>query len=258
MGEALCRGLLRGGVFKPAEIVVSDKVAERRDRLAQMLGVRAAAGNREAVAAAPVIILAVKPRDVEALMADVGGLLTPERLLVSIAAGVGTARLEGLMPAGGRVVRAMPNTPLLVGMGAVGLAAGANASAADVDLARRLFSAAATVVVVVRDERLMDAVTAVSGSGPAYVFYLVEALVEAGKAEGLAEKDALVLARRTVLGAGALLEETGEAPAELRRRVTSPGGTTQAAIDCLDRARVRDLLVTAVRRAAERARELGR
>jgi len=257
MGEALCRGLLAAELLSPGRIIVSDVLAERSRHVADELGVVAAPGNVEAVERAAVVILAVKPQHADTVMAEVGRLLTPERLLISIAAGIGTAHLERLMPTGGRVVRAMPNTPMLVGVGAVGLAAGANATAADVDLARALFASAAEVVVL-DDERLIDAVTAVSGSGPAYVFYLIEAMVAAGVAEGLSEGDALALARRTALGAAALLERTGDRPEVLRERVTSPGGTTQAAIEHLERAGVRELLVAAVRRAAERSRELGR
>jgi len=257
MGEALCRGILDAGLLAPGRILVSDKVPERRQRLSRELGVRTADDNRQAVAGAVVVVLAVKPQDVGAVMAEVGALLTSDRLLISIAAGIGTAYLEGLLPAGARVVRAMPNTPMLVGVGAVGLAAGAHAGDADLDLARTLFGSAAEVVVL-DDERLIDAVTAVSGSGPAYFFYLIEAMVEAGVAEGLREEDALALARRTALGAATLIERTGERPAVLRERVTSPGGTTQAAIEHLERAGVRGLLVAAVRRAAERSRELGR
>jgi pyrroline-5-carboxylate reductase len=257
MGGALCKGLVQGEVLPPDRIVVSDKLADRAEALAHTLGVKKAATNREAVAKADVIVLAVKPQDVDAVLADVGALITPARLLISICAGIGSAHLEALLPAGARVVRAMPNTPMLVGMGAVGLAAGRHARPADLDLARTLFAAAA-LVVPLADERLIDAVTAVSGSGPAYVFYLIEAMVAAGVAEGLTEVDAQALAARTVLGAATLLERTGEAPQVLRQRVTSPGGTTQAALDVLERARVRDLLVSAVRRAAERSRELGR
>jgi len=257
MGAALCRGVLKAGLIPADRLVVADKAADRAAQLAADEGARAAASNREAVAHASVVIIAVKPQDVHALMAEVGGGLGPDTLLISIAAGVATAYFESLMPAGARVVRAMPNTPALVGLGAVGLAAGAHASADDVELARTLFASMAEVVVV-DDEGLIDAVTAVSGSGPAYIFYLVEAMVAAGVAEGLSESDALVLARRTALGAGALLERSGEPPAVLRQRVTSPGGTTQAAIERLDQAHVRDLLIAAVRRAAERSRELGR
>ena len=257
MGSALCRGAIEGEVLKPEQVIVTDKVAEKAKDLGRELDVTVGATNREAVRKASAVVLAVKPQDVDGVMAEAGGLFTAERLLISICAGVSCAHLEALMPAGGRVVWAMPNTPMLVCAGAVGLAAGKNATEADLDLARTLFGAAA-LVVVVADERLIDAVTAVSGSGPAYFFYLIEAMIAAGVAEGLPEADARALACRTAFGVATLLDETGERPEVLRQRVTSPGGTTQAAIEVLDRAHVRDLLVTAVRRAAERSRELGR
>ena len=257
MGKALCKGVIEAGVLERDRVIVSDKIAEKAKALGEELGVTVAGSNREAVRQADVVVLAVKPQDVDAVMAEVGGLFTAERLLITIAAGVTCAQLEGLMPKGARVVRAMPNTPMLVGHGAVGLAAGRHATAADLDLARTIFGAAA-LVVTVADERLIDAVTAVSGSGPAYFFYLIEAMVAAGVAEGLPEADACALACRTALGAAALLEQSGERPEVLRQRVTSPGGTTQAAIEVLDRAHVKGLLVTAGRRAAERARELGK
>ncbi len=257
MGRALSKGVISAGLLKAAQVIVSDKIAEKAKALGTELGVAVAASNRAAVQKAGVVVLAVKPQDVDAVMGEVGGLFAADRLLITIAAGVTCGHLEGLMPKGARVVRAMPNTPMLVGRGAVGLAAGRNATPADLDLAKAIFGAAA-LVVTVADERLIDAVTAVSGSGPAYFFYLIEAMVAAGVVEGLAEKDARALAGRTALGAAALLEESGETAEVLRQRVTSPGGTTQAAIDVLEQAHVKDLLVTAVRRAAERARELGR
>jgi pyrroline-5-carboxylate reductase len=208
-------------------------------------------------AAADLLVLCVKPQQCATVLAELKPHFQPERhLLVSILAGVRTERLEAGLGAGARVVRVMPNTPMLVGLGAAGICAGGAARDQDVAAAERLFQCASLVVRV--KEPLMDAVTGLSGSGPAYLFYLVEALAEAGVQEGFPREDALRLAVRTCLGAAKMLEETGDAPEELRRRVTSPNGTTQAACEVLDNNAVKKTLVAAVRRAAERSRELGR
>ncbi len=250
MGEALARAALSGNVAKAKEVCVSDPRDERKD-LARDLGFSRASSNAELREGSDILVLAVKPQQMEEALKELGDC--SGKLVVSIAAGVKTGRIEAALP-GARVIRAMPNTPLLVGCGATGFARGKLATSADADFARRLFGSSGEVVGL--EEELLDAVTAVSGSGPAYAFYLVEAMVEAGAAEGLSREDALTLASCAVHGAGEMLLKTGKAPEELRRMVTSPGGTTQAAIELMEEKGVKRALVEAARRAAARSREL--
>ena len=260
MAEAIAGGLLAGESLAPgnATIIAADPDPVRRELFAKR-GMKVTADNNAVLAAADVVILAVKPEVVDDVLRQLSGVDTTRHIFVSICAGITTARIEELLPKGSRVVRAMPNTPLLVGQGAVGLCRGAHATDDDLQLACALFAAAAPVVVRLDDEQLLDAVTAVSGSGPAYVFYLTEQMIAAGIAEGLEPDDARQLAVGTVIGAGALMaREPDVDPAELRRKVTSPGGTTQAAIEHLEQAGAGAGLVAAIRRAAERSRELGR
>jgi pyrroline-5-carboxylate reductase len=256
MAEAMVRGVLRSGLVAPERIIASDPSEERRQKL-HALKVHTVEDNREIPPEADVIILAVKPQMIDNVLTELAPLTTPEHLFVSIAAGVTIQRLKAGLPAATHVIRAMPNTPMLVGEGAVGFCGCADTTATDLDLAAALFAAAAPVVVPVSSEKLLDAVTAVSGSGPAYVFYLVEQMVKGGVAEGLDEADAMRLAMQTCTGAAALLDQSGETPETLRRKVTSPNGTTQAAIEHLEQAGAGEALLEAVRRAAARARELG-
>ena len=207
----------------------------------------------DAVTRADVVILAVKPQK----MADVIGPLkdlAADTLFVSVAAGVTSAWLEARLP-GARVVRTMPNTPLLVGAGAVGIAAGQSATDADMKAARSLFGDAVTIEV---DESLLDAVTALSGSGPAYFFAFVEALVNAGEAVGLTATDAGALARQTFIGAAKLLEQSGDTPAQLRQRVTSPNGTTAAALESFESSNLTEVVERAVTSARNRGRALAK
>jgi pyrroline-5-carboxylate reductase len=248
MAEAIARGVLARGVVSASGIIASDVRPERLDVL-RKLGARAAASNREVAERSETVILAVKPQNVP-------GVIRPPKLLVSICAGVPTAAIESALGELSPVVRVMPNTPLLVGKGMSALSAGRWAGEKELERARRIFEAVGRVVVL--PESKMDAVTAVSGSGPAYFFYLAEAMIEAALAEGLSPEEAEALVRATAEGAGALLAESSEKAQELRRRVTSPGGTTEAAVKVLESAGVKEALVTAVRRAAERSRELGR
>jgi pyrroline-5-carboxylate reductase len=256
MAEALLRGALRAGLVAPGRVTAGDISPERRERFAREFGARATASNAEVVRGAELLVLCVKPQQCEAALAEAAPAFEVRRhLLISILAGVPTRRLEGLLPAGARVVRAMPNTPLQVGLGASCLCGGARATEQDLAVAERLLGAAGLVLRV--EEGMMDAATGLSGSGPAYLCYLIEAMVEAGTAEGFTREAALRLAARTCLGAAKMLEETGLPPEELRRRVSSPGGTTQAALELLEAGEVKKKLVAAVRRAAARSRELG-
>jgi len=257
MAEALVRGVLNAGVIPAEHIVAGDVSAERRDFFSADLGVRATADNVEVVKAADLVVVCVKPQQVDELLKQIAPAVRPDvHVISSICAGMSTARLEKSLPKGARVVRVMPNTPMLVGLGASCLCGGSQARPEDVTVVSALFSGASLTLQV--EEKMMDAVTGLSGSGPAYLFYLVEAMVDAGVAEGFTREQALALAARTALGAAKMLEETGLEPAELRKRVTSPNGTTQAAVERLDADGVKAKITAAIRRAAERSRELGR
>lgn len=257
MAEALARGVLKAGLLPASRVIASDVSPERRALFQKDLGVQAVDNNDEVIRAADLLVLCVKPQVVDDVLAGLKPNFDIERhLLASIAAGVPTARMERGLPAGARTVRIMPNTPMLVGLGASCLCGGTHATAKDLDAVEALLKSCSTVLRV--EEPMMDAVTGLSGSGPAYLFYLAEAMTEAGVAEGFTREQALKLAARTCLGAAQMLETTGLDPEELRRRVTSPNGTTQAAVETLDAAGVREKMVAAVRRAAERSRELGR
>lgn len=255
MAEALIRGLLGEG-RAAGTIMVADPSPERQALLRDTYGVTVAAGNREVAANCPLLVLAIKPQLVPAVVPELAGAIGAGHLLVSILAGTATVTLEGLLGGAVRVVRAMPNTPALVGSGATALCAGRCATAADLDTAAGLFRAVGAVCTV--EEGQMDAVTGLSGSGPAYVFSVIEALAAGGAAAGLPPAIALELATRTVLGAARLVAESGEDPAELRRKVCSPGGTTLAGLTALDERDLKGTLIEAVARATQRSKELGR
>ena len=205
----------------------------------------------------PRVVLAVKPQQFDEVATSLAGAVTGDHLLVSIMAGVGTRRIESAFPSiNVRVVRVMPNLPICVGAGVAGLCAGQHAKTEDIEAVRALFDAGGSTVVVA-DEALMDVVTAVSGSGPAYFYLFVEAMVAGATACGLSKADALKLAEHTCLGAARMMLETGEPPAELRRKVTSKGGTTQAALEHMNGAGVGDAICDAVIAAFKRGQELG-
>ena len=254
IAEAIVRGALAAGVFPAEQVIVSDPTRARRELFTDM-GCATSEDNAAVVGASRRILLAVKPQ----MFGNLGDVLDgadENALVISIMAGIRITKIAALCPAGVGVVRVMPNTPLLVGCGMSGIAADASVGDDDRDWCTKLFEAAGAVVHV--DEPLIDAVTAVSGSGPAYVFYLTEAMTQAGVDLGLSPDQAGLLARQTILGAGRMMSKTGVDPAELRRRVTSPNGTTQAAIELMDAHRVRALIQQAVQAAAGRSEELGR
>jgi len=255
MAEALLGGVIRGNVLPHSAIVASDVVFGRRQLLTGSLGI-ATAGDNLTPAGCPHVLLAVKPQVMGRVLDEIAASVAPDATVISIAAGITTSYIDERLGGRGRIVRVMPNTPMLVGEGMSALAAGPRAGAEEVRWAQRLFAASGKTCVV--DEEQMDAVTAVSGSGPAYFFYLIEAMISAGTAEGLDPDTAAMLARRTCAGTAKLLMETDEPPEGLRARVTSPGGTTQQAIEVLDNAGVKGLLVKAIRAAAQRSRELGK
>ena len=251
MGGALVAGLLRAGWARPDELVVVEPVAARREELAAVhrgLNVEAEIPGAEGA------VVAVKPADVPAACAALAGAGVTR--VLSIAAGVTLTSLEGWLGSGVPVVRAMPNTPALVGCGAAAIAAGSWAGPADLDWAEGILSAVGVVVRV--GEPALDAVTGLSGSGPAYVFLVAEALTEAGVLNGLSRDVSRALVVQTLLGSARLLAESGEEAADLRAAVTSPGGTTAAGVRALEAAAVRSALLEAVAAATERSRELGR
>ena len=253
MGTALVEGLLAAG-WEPDDISTSARREATIGRVEAETGCRCLSDPAVAAAGRDVVVVAVKPRDVAHLREQVAGSVTSEQVVVSLAAGVPTGVFEAALP-GVPVIRAMPNTPALVRQGVTAMSPGAHASGDQVERARQVMGAVGTVQIL--DESLLDAVTAVSGTGPAYVFLLAEALVEAALREGLPRDVAESFVHQTIRGAGALLVETDAGPTELRAQVTSPGGTTAAAMHVLEARGFRALVEDAVRAAAARSRELG-
>ena len=254
MGEALLRGLLEAGLLSPRQISVAEPSHSRaqyiRDTYSvQVLGEAARASN-----GCKIVLLAVKPQVLETVLGELAGELKEEQLIISIAAGKKIAFLEQKLGKGKRIVRVMPNTPALVRCAASAVCAGEGVPQEDLALAVKIFEAVGRVVTV--PEQLMDAVTALSGSGPAYAFVIIEALADAGVNLGLSRETALELAAQTLLGAARLVLEKQEHPARLKDMVCSPAGTTIAAVQALEQAGVRAGLMAAVRAAAERSREL--
>jgi len=257
MATALIKGFLGAGLYRPDDIGVSDVDAAKLAALRKRFNVATATDNAELVRASKTVILAVKPQIIDAVMQQMRPGVTAQKLFVSIAAGVGTRRLEaGLGPAA-RVLRVMPNTPALLGKGMSVLVRGRKATAADERLGLRLLRAVGQAVAV-QNERWLDAVTGLSGSGPAYVYLFAEGLIAGGIQSGLPAALATQLALQTITGAAAMLQETGAAPEALRAQVTSPGGTTLAGLDELGRRGFKDAIAAAVVTATRRSEELGR
>jgi len=254
IGESLLSGLLSAGWRSPDEIIATGRRQERISELAERHGVTTTLSNGEAVAGAALVVIAVKPQDFDTLLGEIGPLLSPEQTVLSVAAAIPTAAIEQRLAPNVPVVRAMPNAPSTVHEGMTGVCAGAHASDEDLALAEELLSHLGAVVRV--PERYMDAVTAVSGSGPAYFALLAEAMIEAGILLGLARDVSTQLVVQTMLGTATLLKEKRMHPVELREAVTSPGGTTTRAIRELEQAGVRAAFLNAIQAAMERSREL--
>ena len=255
MGEALLRGLLRSGAITPDRVAVTVRRQERLTHLQSTYGVTVGTDNVAAVRDADVVVLAVKPQILDRVLVEIASSVKPTALVISIAAGIPTSNIEGRLAAGVRVVRAMPNTPALVDAGATAIVGGAHAEPDDLARVRAIFEAVGKVIEV--EEGLLDAVTGLSGSGPAYVFMIIEALSDAGVKVGLPRYQAQALAAQTVLGSAKLLIETGEHPGVLKDRVTSPGGTAIAGLHTLEEGGLRTTLINAVVAATARSRELG-
>jgi len=258
MTEGILAAAVKDRLFQGSEIMIFDPVEERRKLCRERFGTAVARDNAELVSASQRIVLAVKPQTFAEAIAPVASLVGRDQVIVSIMAGVSTKRIEAAFAhISPRVVRVMPNLPIRVGAGMAGICAGQYATNSDLADVQTLFGAGGGTVVV-QDEVLIDAVTAVSGSGPAYFYYFVEAMVAGGVACGLSEQEALKLAENTCLGAARMMLETGEPPAELRRKVTSKGGTTQAALEHMQAAGVDKAIREAVQAAFNRARELAK
>ena len=256
MGEALMKGIVEANLVAADAVLAFDVRADRLAELGQRYGIRPAKSNAEVVRGADVVILAVKPQIMVSVLNDIRTALGRRNLVISIAAGVSTARLRETLGAAARLIRVMPNTPALVLEGVTAIAKGQGLEAGDLETAEELFRAVGKVVVL--DEELMDAVTGLSGSGPAYVAIVIEALADGGVKMGLDRATAMTLATQTVLGAARLLTQTGLHPGALKDMVSSPGGTTIAGIAALEEGGIRTTLIKAVERATQRSRELGR
>ena len=256
MAEALIRGLVRGGHVPASHVTASHPRAERREQLQRDYQIQVATDNKAVARGAQLCLLAVKPQIVDKVLREIGDQLQPGTLLISVAAGISTETIEGHVGEGVRVVRAMPNTPALVGAGATAISGGSRASESDLATAKAVFDAVGITVVL--EEHHLDAVTGLSGSGPAYIFLILEALSDAGVKVGLSRRNAQRLAAQTVMGSAKMLLETDEHVGHLKDMVTSPGGTAIAGLHTLEEGGLRTTLINAVETATKRARELGR
>lgn len=255
MGGALLRGLVKSGRLGAGRIIAADPREEALKTMGGELGVRVTADNAEAAAWADVVLFAVKPQLLEGVVKSVKSKLGRKKLVISIAAGVPVSKIELWLPAGSRVVRAMPNMAAAVGESATAICAGAAAGDEDMETAKGIFEGVGGCVVV--DEPVMDAVTGLAGSGPAFVFAFLEGMIDAGVRCGLSRNAAKDLAERTLYGAAKMALETGEHPAVLKDRITSPGGTTIAGLAAMEKAGFKGIVIRAVEAAVARSKELG-
>ena len=255
MGEALIKGLLAAKLVPADAIFATDVRPERLKELDRQYGIQVSSDNAGLVRSADIVILAVKPQIMDAVATEIAPAVTRGKLLISIAAGVATDKIRARLPRDARLIRVMPNTPALVLEGATAIAKADGLEPGDLDVAREIFGAVGRVVVL--GEEMIDAVTGLSGSGPAYVAVVIESLADGGVRMGLDRATAMTLATQTVLGAAKLLLETGLHPGALKDMVSSPGGTTIAGIAALEEGGLRTTFIKAVERATQRSRELG-
>lgn len=255
MGGAILRGIGGAGLFPRDKVTVCDVIAEKAVALAREFGVNVASTASEAARAASVVLLAVKPQSMNECLSELKETVNPSHLIISIAAGITTGFIEERLGSSARVVRVMPNTPALVGAGASAICSGARATSDDIAETTEIFGALGKTYTL--DESLMDAVTAVSGSGPAYLFLLAECMEKAALDTGLPGDETPGLVAQTLFGASKLLLESGEPASALRAKVTSPGGTTEAAISVFSERGFEEMVVAAVRSAFNRGKELG-
>lgn len=254
MGEALFRGFLKSGVLGPDQILLNDVNVERLESLKKKYDLEVTTDSPEAVKSSDIVLLAIKPQQVEQVLSDLKGVIDKDKLVISIAAGVTTKKIYDLIDEEAPVVRVMPNTPALVGKGMSVISRGKFATDEPVEITRRLLASIGEVIEL--PEYLQNQATAVSGSGPAYFFLMVEALIDAGVKAGLEESVANKLVIQTIAGAAALLQNTDKSPSELREMVTSPGGTTAAALQVFSEREFRYIVQEAVNAAIKRAEEL--
>ncbi|RJS73428.1 MAG: pyrroline-5-carboxylate reductase [Candidatus Syntrophoarchaeum sp. WYZ-LMO15] len=254
IAEAIIRGVTEKRLISPGAILVSDISESRLEYLRTALGTEVTDDNLKVLEARETLIIAVKPQVIDDLLVEISPMVRDEHLIISVAAGVKTARIESDIGKYARVVRVMPNIAAIVGEAASAICKGSYSTYEDLELTKKIFEAVGRVVIV--DEEKMDAVTGLSGSGPGFIMPIIEALADAGVHEGLDRETALLLASQTVLGAGKLVLETGMHPAAVKDMVTSPGGTTIEGIKALEEGGVRDAVMEAVIRAVERSREL--
>lgn len=254
MGEALLKGLIKTGAARPGQIYASARRPERVKELAETYGLHGST-NAEVARESDVIVLCVKPQILDQVLRNISADVSRDKLVISVAAGVPIAAIERRLHPPMRIVRAMPNTPATVGAGATAISLGEHATDADLATARTIFDSVGLTVQL--DESQLDAVTGLSGSGPAYIFLIIEALADAGVKVGLSRRAALQLAAQTVLGSAKLLIESGQHPGMLKDGVTSPGGTAIAGLHTLEAGGLRNVLMNAVEAATRRSRELG-
>lgn len=254
MAEALIGGMLSAKLCQPEQIIATDPDATRLDHLKKRYGIRVGGTNHDGVLWSDIVVLAVKPQVVQGVFNEIGGILA-KRLIVSVVAGLPMSRIVATGGPHTRVIRTMPNTPALVGEGMTAMAIGLEVQDHEVSTVRKMFESVGKVIPV--EERLMDAVTGLSGSGPAYVFLAIEALADGGVKVGLPRDTAGLLAAQTVLGAARMVLETGQHPAQLKDQVASPGGTTIAGLHQLEQGKFRATLMDAVEAATKRSQELG-
>ena len=256
MGDALVSGLIGSGSSKPKNIICSDVRKDKLDKIKSNYKVRTTTSNLKAVSEADVVIYAVKPQLMASVLIETRSKLDMSKLVISIAAGVPLAAMESCIEKDMRLIRVMPNIAAAVKEAATAIAAGAHATREDVKLAMEIFNSIGKCIFL-KENYLMDAITGLSGSGPAYIFLIVDALADAGVKMGLSRQDSLFLAAQTVLGAAKLLMETQEHPGQLKDKVTSPGGTAIAGLATLESGGLRTTLINAVEAATNRSKELG-
>jgi pyrroline-5-carboxylate reductase len=256
MGSIIAQGLIDQKIASRKDIVITDIDAARLDFLRSSMNIKVSQNNEKAAKNADIIILAVKPQNMASTLQEIKTTINKSRVVISIAAGITTSFIEKSLIKGVRVVRVMPNTPALVGKGTAAVAGGRYAKANDVNLTRAIFDAVG--ISVETNEKLMDAVTGLSGSGPAYFFLIIEALIEAGLKTGLSRSLAKQLAANTMLGAAHLCLHSDKEPAQLREMVTSPGGTTAAGLKVMEERNIREIITSAVQAATNRSKELAK
>lgn len=256
MAEAIIRGLIDSGIIGPDRIIASDVVEDRRRMMADSFDITTTENNHRVVKNSDIIVLAIKPQVAASVLGEIGPNLGPDKLVISIVAGLTVNTMKSYLTAGARLIRTIPNTPVFVREGMVALATGDTATADDYAAAEAVFKPVAKTVAI--EEKLMDAALGVSASGPAYVFLIVEALADGGVKMGLPRSVALTLAAQTLLGAAKMCLESGRHPGQLKDMVTSPAGTTIAALHKLEEMGVRAAMISAVEAAAKRSEELGR